>query len=133
MVFGYKLVVPGTSERTTSMNIGIFPCQGRCNVSMMTKTVAAFFDDDEIIRVLPHLNLPFDNENASNEKYIALNGCPAKCASKEFENVRIKPHEEVVMTKDFDPKNNERYEELLNIDDEVFLVQEVIERLLGTK
>ncbi|WP_158310161.1 putative zinc-binding protein [Desulfosporosinus acidiphilus] len=100
---------------------------------MMTKTVAAFFEDDKIVRVLPHLNLPLNNETVSNEKFIALNGCPAKCASKEFEIARIKPHEEVVMTKDFDPKNNEKYEELLNIDDEVFLVQEVIERLLESK
>jgi uncharacterized metal-binding protein len=115
------------------MNIGIFPCQGRCNVSMMTKTVAAFFVDDEIIRLLPHLSLPLDNESSVKEKYIAINGCPAKCASKEFETARIKPHEEVVMTKDFDPKNNEKYAELLNIDEEVALVQEVIDRLLENK
>ena len=112
------------------MNIGIFPCQGRCNVSMMTKTVAGFFDDDEIIRVLPNLNLPLANESGVNEKYIALNGCPATCATKEFELARIKPHEEIIMTKDFDPKNNEKYEELLNIDEEVYIVQEVIDRLL---
>ncbi|WP_298200156.1 putative zinc-binding protein [Desulfosporosinus sp.] len=115
------------------MNIGIFPCQGRCNVSMMTKTVAEFFVDDEIIRVLPHLSLPLDNESGINEKYIALNGCPAKCASKEFESARIKPHEEIIITKDFDPKNNEKYEELLYIDEEVYLVQEVIDRLLDSK
>lgn len=114
------------------MNIGIFPCQGRCNVSMMTKTVAEFFVDDEIIRVLPHLSLPDENESI-NEKYIALNGCPAKCASKEFETNRVKPHEEIVMTKDFDPKNNEKYAELLNIDEEVSMVQEVIDSLLGSK
>ena|SRR5659263_441972 len=114
------------------MNIGIFPCQGRCNVSMMTKTVAEYFVDDEKIRVLHHLNLPLDNESGINEKYIALNGCPAKCASKEFETVKIKPHEEIIITKDFDPKNNEKYEELLDIDEEVNLVQEVIDRLLGS-
>jgi len=113
------------------MNIGIFPCQGRCNVSMMTKTVAQFFVDDEIIRVLPNLSLLLDNESGVNEKYIAINGCPATCASKEFESVKIKPHEVIIMTKDFDPKNNEKYEELLNIDEEVYLVQEVIDRLLG--
>ena len=112
------------------MNIGIFPCQGRCNVSMMTKTVAEFFVDDEMIRVLPHLSLPGENENGIQELYIALNGCPAKCASKEFETARIKPSEEIVITKDFDPKNNEKYEELLDIDDEVNMVQEVIDRLL---
>ncbi|KLU62809.1 DGC domain protein [Peptococcaceae bacterium CEB3] len=112
------------------MNIGIFPCQGRCNVSMMTKTVAEFFVDDEIIRVLPNLSLPLDNESGVSEKYIALNGCPAKCASKEFELAGIKPDEEVVITKDFDPKNNEKYEVLLNIDEEVNLVQETIGRLL---
>jgi len=114
------------------MNIGIFPCQGRCNVSMMTKTVAEFFVDDQIIRVLPHLSLPIDNESGVNEKYIALNGCPAKCASKEFKIARLKPHEEIVMTKDFDPKNNEKYAELLNIDEEVYMVQEVVDKLLGS-
>lgn len=114
------------------MNIGIFPCQGRCNVSMMTKTVAEFFVDDQIIRVLPHLS-SIDNESGVNEKYIALNGCPAKCASKEFEIARIQPHEEIVITKDFDPKNNEKYEELLNIDEEVYMVQEVVDRLLDIK
>ena len=113
------------------MNIGIFPCQGRCNVSMMTKTMAEFFVDDEIIRVLPHLNLPSENESCNKEMYIAINGCPAKCASKEFDTARIKPHEEIVITKDFDPKNNKKYEELLDIDDEVNMVQEVIDRLLA--
>lgn len=113
------------------MNIGIFPCQGRCNVSMMTKTVAQVFVDDSSIRVLPHLSL--DNANGANEKYIALNGCPAKCASKEFETARLKPHEEIMITKDFDPKNNEKYEVLLNIDEEVNLVQEVIDRLTGKR
>jgi len=68
-----------------------------------------------------------------NEQYIALNGCPAKCASKEFDSARIKPHEEIIITKDFDPKNNEKYAELLYIDEEVFLVQELIDRLLGSK
>ena len=102
-------------------------------MSVVTKTVAAVFVDDELIRVLPHLSLPLDNESGVNEKYIALNGCPAKCASKEFESARIKPHEEIIITKDFDPKNNEKYEELLNIDEEVNLVQKVIDRLLGSK
>jgi len=113
------------------MNIKIFPCQGRCNVSMMTKTVAEYFIDDETIQVIHHLNLPLGNECDINEKYIALNGCPAKCASKEFESVRIKPNEEIIITKDFDPKNNEKYEELLDIDEEINLVQETIDRLLG--
>lgn len=115
------------------MNIGIFPCKGHCNVSMMTKMVAQFFVGDELIRVLPHLSIPLDNESGVKEKYIALNGCPAKCASKEFESARIKPHEEIIITKDFDPKNNEKYAELLNIDEEVYLVQEVINRLLDCK
>lgn len=115
------------------MNIKIFPCQGRCNVSMMTKTVAEYFVDDETIRVLHHLNLPLDNKSIICEKYIALNGCPAKCASREFESVGMKPHEEIVITKDFDPKNNEKYRELLDIDEEVNLVQEVVDRLLYSK
>jgi uncharacterized metal-binding protein len=114
------------------MDIRIFPCQGRCNVSMMTKTVAEYFVDDETIRVLHHLNLPPDNGIGIKEKYIALNGCPAKCASKEFESVRIKPDEEIIITKDYDPKNNEKYKELLDIDEDVNLVQEVIDRLLGS-
>lgn len=114
------------------MKIEIFPCQGRCNVSMMTKTVAEFFVDDEVIRVLPYLSLPLENESGIGEKYIAINGCPAKCASKEFEIVGIKPHEEIVMTNG-DPENNEKYEELLFIDEEVALVQEVVDKILGSK
>ncbi|CAA7601513.1 DGC domain protein [Acididesulfobacillus acetoxydans] len=113
------------------MTIGIFPCQGRCNVSMMTKTVAEFLLDDQIVRVLPNLSLPLNNESGVNEKYIALNGCPAKCASKEFELAKISPDAEIVITKDFDPKNNEKYAVLLNIDEEIQLVQEVIDRLSG--
>jgi len=113
------------------MNIKIFPCQGRCNVSMMAKMVAEYFNDEEAIKVIHHLNIPLSNEYNTNEKYIALNGCPAKCASKEFESARITPDEEIVITKDFDPKNNEKYEELLDIDEEVNLVQEGINRLLG--
>ncbi|MHB1153459.1 MAG: putative zinc-binding protein [Eubacteriales bacterium] len=114
------------------MNIKIFPCQGRCNVSMMTKTVAEYFVLDNMIHVLHHLSKVLDNIDNINEKYIALNGCPAKCASKEFKNVNIKPYEEIIITKDFDPKNNEKYKELLDIDEEVSLVQEVIDRLLAT-
>lgn len=113
------------------MNIKIFPCQGHCNVSMMTKTVAEFFADDEKIRIVHHLNLPLDNGSGIKDKYIALNGCPSKCASKEFDTVKFKPHEEIIITKDFDPKNNEKYKELLDIDEEVSLVQEVIDKLLA--
>ena len=112
------------------MNIKIFPCQGRCNVSMMTKTVAEYFVDDDTIQVIHHLNVPIGNNQDVNEIYIALNGCPAKCASKEFETVKFKPDEEIVITKDFDPRNNEKYAELLDIDEEVNLVQEEINRLL---
>jgi len=115
------------------MNIKILPCPGRCNVSMMTKTVAEYFDDGETIRMIRHLNLPSGSESDISEKYIALNGCPSKCASKEFETVKRKPHEEIVITKDFDPKNNEKYAELLDIDEEVNMVQEVIDKLLGSE
>lgn len=82
---------------------------------------------------MTNLGLLLDNGSGFHEKYIALNGCPAKCASKEFESARVKPDEEIIITKDFDPKNNEKYEELLNIDEEVSLVQEVIDRLLISK
>ena len=91
------------------MKIAIFPCQGRCNVSMMTKTVAEYFADDQIIQVLHHLNPSHVSNSDINEKYIALNGCPAKCASKEFESVKMKLNEEIIITKDFDPKNNDEY------------------------
>lgn len=110
------------------MNIKIFPCQGRCNVSMMTKTVAEFFDNDDTIRVVNFLNVPTGNETQT--KYVAINGCPAKCASKEFESLKMKPNEEIVITKDFDPKNNEKYEVLLDIDEELSLVQEGIDKVL---
>lgn len=45
----------------------------------------------------------------------------------------VKPDEVITITKDFDPKNNEKYEVLLNIDEEVNLVQEGIDRLLSRK
>ena len=114
------------------MKIGILPCPGRCNVSMMTKTVAEFFVDDETIRVLPNLYL-IENEKGVEEKYISLNGCPSQCSLNEFEMARMKPDEVITITKDFDPKNNEKYEVLLNIDEEVNLVQEVIDKLLNNK
>lgn len=110
------------------MNIKIFPCQGRCNVSMMTKTVAEFFDNDDTIQVIHFLNSP--NENETDTKYVAVNGCPAKCASKEFESLRMKPNEEIVITKDFDPENNAKYEVLLDIDEELSMVQEGIDKVL---
>ncbi len=115
------------------MNIGIFPCQGRCNVSMMTKTVAEFFVDDEAVRVLSGVGSLSIGDSGTEERYIAINGCPAKCASKEFTTANLKPHEEIVITKDFDPKNNAKYEVLLSIDEEVGMVQEVIDRLLASK
>lgn len=75
---------------------------------------------------------PLENESGIGEKYIAINGCPSKCASKEFGIVGIKPHEEIVITNG-DPTNNEKYEELLYIDEEVALVQEVIDKILAGK
>lgn len=119
------------------MKIGIYPCPGLCNVSMMTKTVAYSLEmaDEELIKILPNLS-PLQDQDGSSEgesiKYMALNGCPSKCASKAFETTNIKPDDEAVITKDYDPKNNEKYAELLNIDEEVNMVQEVIDRILGS-
>lgn len=116
------------------MIIKIFPCQGRCNVSMMTKTVAQIYDDFENISVLPNLGLLLDeNVNKEEEKWIALNGCPAKCSSKEFETYRLEADAEIVITKGYGPENSEKYEVLLNIDEEVSMVQEVIDRLEDDK
>jgi len=112
------------------MEIRIFPCQGRCNVSMMTKTVTEFFHDENTVFVLPNLYAENDSFSTTQVKYLAVNGCSAKCASKEFEFSLMQPDGEVVITKDFDPKNNEKYAELLNIDEEVSLVQEAIDQLL---
>ena len=113
------------------MKINVFPCQGHCNVSMMTKTVAKFVSviDEDRINLLPHLNELSKNRNAIGEKYIALSGCPSACASKAYETAGFSAYDEIVITKDYDIKHNEKYKDLTDIEEEIIAVQAEIDRI----
>ena len=76
------------------MKTGILPCQGACNVGVMTNKVALDMVDNETVNMVCPLGLPLgiksiiDMANV-NEKHLALNGCPVKCASKALESAGI--------------------------------------------
>jgi len=117
------------------MKLNIYPCPGRCNVSMMTKTVAQYFGiiDEENINILTHvsMNIARDIEAAGDsEKYISLNGCPSTCASMAYEDVGYELYDEIVMTPDYDIKYNEKYANLDDIDEEIIHVQKELDKLI---
>ncbi|MEF8879281.1 MAG: putative zinc-binding protein [Candidatus Thermoplasmatota archaeon] len=92
--------------------IGILPCSGACNVGMLsTKAVVEMFDEYGNVDFVCALGLPLGIEGIikngkSSDGYIALNGCPVKCATKALESADIPIDDEVVITENFNIKKN---------------------------
>ncbi|TYB98133.1 MAG: hypothetical protein FXF54_02215 [Kosmotoga sp.] len=85
------------------MSIGILPCQGSSNTGVMTSEVTLDKVDGNKYKTVCALGLPLGIEGIikngkKNEKFIALNGCPIKCASKALKSVEIENYEEINVT-----------------------------------
>ncbi|OPX90778.1 MAG: DGC domain protein [Pelotomaculum sp. PtaB.Bin104] len=96
------------------MQLGILPCQGACNVGVMTGKVALKFVDNERVNMVCALGLPLGLENVlkmakTNNSFIALNGCPLKCSSKTLDKIGLTDYEELVLTSDFEIVKNKNY------------------------
>lgn len=103
------------------MKIGILPCQGACNVGVMTNKVALKFVNNDSVNMVCPLGLPLGIEHiikmgATNDKHIALNGCPERCASKALESAGFTIAGEIMLTQDFGIKKNKIFNEEPNMD-----------------
>lgn len=118
------------------MKIGILPCQGACNVGVMTNKVALNLVDNETVNMVCPLGLPLGIKNIIdmanvNEKHIALNGCPIKCASKALESAGITEYKEITLTSDFDIPKNKNFKDETKINDVEAKVKDVIDEFLS--
>lgn len=116
------------------MKIGILPCQGACNVGVMTNKVALQFVNNESVNMVCPLGLPLGIEHiikmgAANDRHVALNGCPDRCASKALESAGFTVSEEVVLTQDFGIKKNKKFDEEPNMGQVVSKVAQVLATL----
>lgn len=117
------------------MKIGILPCQGACNVGVMTNKVALKLVDNETVNMVCPLGLPLGIKNivdmaGVNDKHIALNGCPIKCASKALETAGLTEHEEITLTTDFGIPKNKNYKDETNMDQVESKVKDILNQLL---
>jgi len=102
------------------MKTGILPCQGACNVGYMTGKVAVKVADNEKVNMVCALGLPLGIENIVtmarvNDKFVALNGCPTKCASKTLDKIGFKDYQELVFTSDFGMQKNKNFTDETNL------------------
>ena len=117
------------------MKLGILPCQGTCNVGVMANKVALKFVDNERVNMVCPLGLPLGLKNIidmakTNDKFIALNGCPVKCASKALDSVEIKDYEEITLTADFGIQKNKKFDDETNMDKVEDRMNEAIQKYL---
>ncbi len=117
------------------MKIGIMPCQGACNVGGMTNKVALKLVDNETINMVCPLGLPLGIKSiidmaGVNDKHIALNGCPIKCASKTLESGGFKKYDEITLTQDFGIQKNKQFSDETNMDKAEAKAREAIDQLL---
>lgn len=113
------------------MKLGILPCNGACNTGCMTGKVALEFVDNEDINMVCALGLPLGIESITNnakknEKFIVLNGCAMKCASKSLDKADINNYEELILT-DFGIQKNKNYKDETNIEKVKEAVKEKID------
>lgn len=120
------------------MKIGILPCQGACNVGVMTNKVALKLVDNNTINMVCPLGLPLGikkiiDMGAVNDKHIALNGCPIKCSSKALESVGFEKYDEITITQEFDIEKNKNFNDETNMEQIEEKVKEVIDNLFSTE
>lgn len=117
------------------MKIGILPCQGACNVGVMTNKVALRFVNNDSVNMVCPLGLPLGIEHiikmgVVNDKHIALNGCPERCASKALESAGFTVASEIMLTQDFGIKKNKIFNEEPNMDQVEARVKDTLFSLL---
>ncbi|WKY43778.1 putative zinc-binding protein [Eubacteriaceae bacterium ES2] len=105
----------------------ILPCPGSCNVSKMTKTVAKHFETSA--KVVPEMTTEFIDSITENSNLIALNGCPATCASNLYKKFGFDTYSEITITKNFDIGNQKKYESLDNLETEINYVKAELNKL----
>jgi len=115
------------------MKLGILPCQGACNVGVMTGKIALKFVDNERVNMVCALGLPLGIENIinnarKNDAFIALNGCPVKCSSKVLDKIGIKNYKELVLTSDFGIKKSKDFRDESHLVDVEQKVKEMIDK-----
>lgn len=70
------------------------------------------------------------NMAKTNNKFIVLNGCPMKCASKSLEKAEIKNYEDLTLTSDFGIQKNKNYKDETNMEKVEQVVKEKIDNYL---
>jgi len=120
------------------MSIGILPCQGACNVGVMTNKIAISLVDNETIKMVCPLGLPLGIKSIIemaqvNGQYLALNGCPVKCASKALESAGITGFEKMTLTSDFGIQKNKNFKDETKLNDVETKVKQIIEEMLARK
>ena len=118
------------------MKVGILPCQGACNVGVMTNKVALKLVDNDTINMVCPLGLPLGIKSiidmgAVNDHHIAVNGCPVKCSSKALESAGFNEYEEIVLTQDFEIQKNKIFNDETNITQVESRVKELISRFMA--
>jgi len=121
--------------RRKTMKIGILPCQGACNVGVMTNKVALRLVDNETINMVCPLGLPLGIKSIidmanKNDKHLALNGCPIKCGSKALDAAGINEYAEITLTTDFDIPKNKNFKDETNINNVEEKVKGIIDQFL---
>jgi uncharacterized metal-binding protein len=112
--------------------IGILPCSGACNVGMLsTKAVVEILGERDNTDFVCALGLPLGiesiiNNGKSSDGYIALNGCPVRCATKSLESADIPINEEVIITEKFNIKKNKN----LKSDEKIDQILDELKRLI---
>ena len=105
-----------------ALKVGLLPCSGACNVGMMTtKATIRVIEEDPEIGFVCALGLPLGIEriirNAqANDRFIALNGCPMKCATRVLKGVGIGVDREVLVLKTFCPEKTKDFEDETGMD-----------------
>jgi uncharacterized metal-binding protein len=86
----------------------------------MTGKVAVKVVDNEKVNMVCALGLPLGIENIVkmarvNDKFIALNGCPVKCASKTLDHIGYEDYRELVFTTSFGIQKNKNFSDETNL------------------
>ncbi len=68
-------------------------------------------------------------QGKSSDGYIALNGCPVKCASKALKNADIPVTEEIVITERFGVQKNKNLTSEEKLEDIIAEVQRMVDEM----
>ncbi|WKY48079.1 putative zinc-binding protein [Eubacteriaceae bacterium ES3] len=105
----------------------ISPCPGGCNVSKMTNAVANHFE--EMAQIIPKISAEIIESAPNDTTFVALNGCPAVCSSNFYKKFGCESFSEITIMKNFDLKNQKKYENLDNLEEEIAFVQNELNKI----